>query len=147
LTPFTKPLGGALPERIGQRAEQGEIQVLCLGPDEWTLNTPVDAVAGLIDAFATLYPSHPHSLVDISGREVSLVIDGTQATELLTIGCAREVDAIPPGEGRRTLFDGTSVLLWRDGPNTYRMDVWNSFAPHLLALLKTGCAELAAESL
>ncbi|WP_413207234.1 sarcosine oxidase subunit gamma [Rhodospirillum sp. A1_3_36] len=147
LTPFAQPLGFALPERIGQRAQTDDVQALRLGPDEWTLNTPVDAVAGLIDAFAAIYPSHPHSLVDISGREISLVIDGTQASELLTIGCARDVEAIPPGEGRRTLFDGTSVLLWRDAPNTYRMDVWNSFAPHLLALLKTGCAELAAESL
>ena len=144
LTPFAGALGFALPERIGQRAGKDGIQAIRLGPDEWTLNTPTEAVAGLLDAFAALYPDHPHSLVDISSREVSLVIEGEQASELLTIGCARDVEAIPAGEGRRTLFDGTTVVLWKDAPNRYRMDIWNSFAPHLVSLLKTGCAELAA---
>ncbi|MBE9640580.1 sarcosine oxidase subunit gamma, partial [Salipiger pacificus] len=29
----------------------------------------------------------------------------------------------------------------------FRMDVWNSFAPHLLHLLQVGARELAAETL
>ncbi|MBD8892134.1 sarcosine oxidase subunit gamma [Roseibium litorale] len=146
LTPFARVLGFALPERIGQRAEEHDIRAIRLGPDEWTLNTPMAAVQRLLEAFAAIYPDHPHSLVDISGREVSLVIEGAQASDLLSIGCARDVEAIPAGEGRRTMFDGTTVVLWKDAADSYRLDIWNSFAPHVLDLLKTGCAELAAEA-
>ena len=89
--------------------------------------------------------SHPHSLVDVSGREVTLVIDGPRAAELLTIGCARDIEAIPVGQGRRTAFDNVTVILWRDAATVFRLDVWTSFAPHVAGLLDAGCRELAAE--
>ena len=88
---------------------------------------------------------HPHSLVDISAREVTLTIEGPKAAELLTLGCPRDIATIAPGEGRRTLFDGATVVLWRDAADRFRMDIWNSFAPHVAQLLQTGCKELAAE--
>ena len=59
-------LGLALPERIGQRAANGGIEAICLGPDEWTILTPADGVAGLLAASAGV--DQPHSLVDISGH-------------------------------------------------------------------------------
>ena len=137
-------LGLTLPERIGQRASGGGIEVICLGPDEWTLLSPADAVAGLLAASAGV--GHPHSLVDISGREVTLQIEGPRAAELLTLGCPRDIAGVPVGEGRRTLFDGATVVLWRDAENSFRMDIWNSFATHLGQLLDTGARELAAET-
>ena len=136
-------LGVALPERIGQRSAAAGIEAICLGPDEWTIVTPADGVAGLLAAGAGV--DQPHSLVDISGREVTLRIDGPRASELLTLGCPRDIATIAVGEGRRTLFDGATVVLWRDGENSFRMDVWNSFAPHLVQLLEIGARELAAE--
>lgn len=135
-------LGFALPERIGQRVE-GAVQAIKLGPDEWTLLAA--DVAPIIEACAAVYADHPHSLTDISGREVTLVIDGPRAAELLTLGCPRDIDTIPVGEGRRTLCDGITVVIWRDAVESFRMDVWHSFAPHILHLFEIGCKELAAE--
>lgn len=137
-------LGLTLPERIGQRAAAGGIEAICLGPDEWTILSPADAVAGLLAASAGV--DHPHSLVDISAREVTLVIEGPRAADLLTLGCPRDIATIPVGEGRRTVFDGATVVLWRDGENSFRMDIWNSFAPHLGQLLDTGAKELATDA-
>ena len=136
-------LGLALPERIGRRAAADGVEALCLGPDEWTLLAPAEGVAALLAAGAGV--DQPHSLVDISGREVTLRIEGPRATDLLTLGCPRDIAAIPVGEGRRTVFDGVTVVLWRDGETSFRMDVWNSFAPHLGRLLDIGARELAAE--
>ena len=138
-------LGLTLPDRIGARTATGEIEAVRLGPDEWTIIAPVGALDGLVAACAGVYAGHPHSLVDISGREVTLSITGPRAAELLTLGCARDIDTIPVGEARRTIFDGVTVVLWRDAPDGFRMDIWNSFAPHLGHLLETGCKELAAE--
>jgi sarcosine oxidase subunit gamma len=146
LAPIESALGLSLPARIGRRASAGELEALCLGPDEWMLHAPESASAGIVTACAGVYATHPHSLVDISGREVSFVIDGPRATELLTLGCARDLDTIAVGEGRRTLFDGATVILWRDGDTSFRLDCWTSFATHLFHLLDTGVRELGAES-
>lgn len=145
LAALGKALGLTLPDRIGRRAAAGGVEAIRLGPDEWTILAPAGAVAELCAACAAVYGDHPHSLVDISGREVTLVIEGPKAAELLTLGCPRDIATIAAGEGRRTLFDGASVVLWRDGDDRFRMDVWNSFADHVAHLLETGCKELAAE--
>lgn len=146
LAPLEAALGLALPGRIGQRSQAGALQAMRLGPDEWILQATEAGIAGIQSACAALYASHPHSLVDISGREVTLLVAGPRAAELLSIGCPRDIDMIAVGEGRRTLFDGATVVLWRDAPDAFRMDAWNSFAPHLADLLVTGCRELAAET-
>lgn len=143
--PIAAALGLGLPDRIGRRAAAGAIEAIRLGPDEWTVLVPAEDAARLIAACTALATSHPHSLVDISGREVTLLIEGSKAAELLTLGCPRDIATIPPGEGRRTLFDGATVVLWRDAENRFRLDVWNSFAGHIAQLLETGCKELAAE--
>ena len=145
LTALNAALGLSLPDRIGSRVAAGEIEAMRLGPDEWTVLASVSAVDGLIAACTGVYASHPHGLVDISGREVTLLIEGPRAAELLTLGCARDIDTIAVGEGRRTIFDGVTVVLWRDAENRFRMDIWNSFASHLGHLLETGCKELAAD--
>ena len=74
------------------------------------------------------------------------MVEGPAAAELLTIGCPRDIDRIAPGRGCRTVMDGVTVLLWRDAPERFRLDIWRSFAPHVIALLRTGCVELAAGS-
>lgn len=145
LAPLNAALGLTLPGKVGQRASAGQVQVLCLGPDEWMLHAPDSLVDGLKAACDEVYGTLPHSLVEVSAREVTFILDGPRATDLLTLGMPRDPESIAVGEGRRTNFDGVTVLLWRDGETLYRMDVWNSFAPHLLHLLETGVRELAAE--
>lgn len=147
LAPLDAALGLTLPARIGRRASAGELQALCLGPDEWMLHAPEALLDGLKAACDGVYATLPHSLVEVSAREVTFTIDGPRAAELLTLGCPRDIASIAVGEGRRTVFDGASVILWRDGESSFRMDVWNSFAPHVFHLLDTGCRELAAETL
>lgn len=143
LAPLQAALGLTLPAKIGQRATGG-IEALRLGPDEWTLLMPPGDVARITAALATV--PLPHSLTDISAREVTLLIEGPRAAELLTLGCPRDPESIAPGEGRRTVFDGLTVVLWRDAPDRFRMDVWNSFAAHAAHLLALGCRELAADA-
>ena len=146
LKPFASKLGAPLPGRIGERAVADDVQVICLGPDEWMIHAPADQIPEIEAAFQSLYERHPHSLVDVSGREVSFTIDGPRAAELLSVGCPRDLGRFKPSEGRRTVFDGVTVILWCDSETTFRMDVWHSFAPYVFHLLETGCRELGAES-
>ncbi|NIY80072.1 sarcosine oxidase subunit gamma [Celeribacter sp. HF31] len=140
-----KAIGLELPTQIGTRAKAEGIEAACLGPDEWTVLVPLGQIEKVEDALAALYPSLPHSMTDITGREVTLTIEGPQAAELLSIGAPRDIASIKVGQARRMLFDGATVTLWRDSDTSFRMDVWNSFASFLVTTLETGAKELAAE--
>lgn len=144
--PFASAFGFALPAAIGARAGDAALEAAMIGPDEWVLVGDAARVADVSAACAALYAGHPHSLVDISGREVTLSIEGPAAAELLSFGCPRDIDAIAEGTARRTLFDGATVLLWRDGAQAFRMDVWRSFAPNVAHLMADAAKELAAEA-
>tara|TARA_R110001583_G_scaffold195404_1_gene372821 strand:- start:54620 stop:55171 length:552 start_codon:yes stop_codon:yes gene_type:complete len=142
---LSQAIGLELPTRIGTRARKEPVDIMCLGPDEWQVQTDASDSARLINACAGIYAQTPHSLTDISEREVTVVIHGPDAIDLLGIGCPRDIDQIAIGDGCRTVFDGVSTILWRDGETSFRLDIWRSFAPYVIDLIQTGCIELATE--
>ncbi|GAD57192.1 sarcosine oxidase subunit gamma [Limimaricola cinnabarinus] len=125
-------------------ARAGDRTALCLGPDEWLIHAPEAERDAIVEAGAAAYASAPHALVEISDREISYAVSGPAARELLTIACPRDLDRLATGRAMRTVFDTAQVVLWRDGEDAFRLDVWRSFAPHVRALLETGRAEIAA---
>ncbi|WP_022728923.1 sarcosine oxidase subunit gamma [Fodinicurvata sediminis] len=139
-------LGLELPERIGMRSSQGGREALCLGPDEWVVLAPEAEREALFTAALEAYAEVPHSLAEISDREITLRLEGERATDLLTIACPRNLELMPPGSGRRTVMGGIQVVLWRDGQDAYRLDVWRSFFDYIHSLLETGNREFAAEA-
>lgn len=141
-TALGEALGLDLPATIGHRATRGATEVLCLGPDEWTILVPEADRAALVAAGAGAYAQAPHSLVEVSDREITLRLTGPHALTALTAGCPRDIDAMAVGQGARTLFDSATVTLWRDGRQDFRMDVWRSFLPHVRAILDKVSAEL-----
>jgi len=126
-------LGLDLPTRVGSRSSAAGTEALCLGPDEWLIAAPEGTP--LADAARAVYATAPHSLVDISDREITLRLSGPAVLDVLATCCPRNVAAIPVGSAARTVFDSATVILWRDGPTDFRMDVWRSFAPHVRSLL------------
>ncbi|HSF92171.1 MAG TPA: sarcosine oxidase subunit gamma family protein [Paracoccaceae bacterium] len=137
-------LGFDLPANVRQRAGVDGREALCLGPDEWVLTAPEADKAAIIEACRAAYETTPHALVDISDREISVMIEGADAKTLLTVGCPRDLDKLAVGGGVRTLFDSAQVVLWRDAEDRFRMDVWRSFYPHVAELLVIANAEIGA---
>jgi len=137
--------GVELPATIGacQVDPERARSAVCLGPDEWVLYAAEADVTAIGEAFAERYARTPHSLVDISDREITLSLEGAEVITLLCVGCPADPRGIAVGEGRRTVFDGATVVLRRDAENAYRMDVWRSFLPHVWDLLNTANRELA----
>ena len=86
----------------------------------------------------------PHSLVDISDREIAIAVEGARAEELLTAGCPIDLRRLASGDAKRTIFDTAQIVLLRDAPDRFRIEVWRSFAPHVEDLLHTVNAELAS---
>lgn len=139
---LAQALGVDLPARIGDRAVSDGREALCLGPDEWLVTAP--EAAAIAATAAAVYATAPHSLTEISDREITLRLTGPQVLDLLATGCPRDVAALAEGRGCRTVFDSATVTLWRDAETEFRMDVWRSFAPHVRSLLAQAEAELIA---
>ncbi len=135
-------IGLDLPEKVGARFTNGPREVLCLGPDEWLILA--DDSPALTDASRAAYGYAPHSLVEISDREITYTLRGAAVVDALACCCPRDVAAMPVGSAARTVFDAATVVLWRDGATDFRMDVWRSFTPHVQSLLAQVQREFAA---
>jgi sarcosine oxidase subunit gamma len=135
-------LGLKLPAKIGALATSGEKVALCLGPDEWHLTLPLTAQNAVERTFADLYAQMPHSLVDISHREVAVEIEGVDAALLLQSAVPFDVEAMPVTSGCRTVFDKAQIVLIRKGADLFRIDVWRSFADQVWGLLRAAAREI-----
>ncbi len=124
----------------------GQRAALWLGPDEWLLIASADEAPALIATAITASADHPASIVDVSHRSVTLEVSGPRATDALNAFCALDLDAraFPPQMCTRTVFGKTEIVLWRTGPETFRLDVARSFAPYVQACLAEAAREFAA---
>ena len=79
----------------------------------------------------------PHSLVDVSHRQVGLDVRGAIAARALSAGCPLDlrISAFPIGMATRTMFDKAEIVLWRREDSAFQVEVWRSFAPYLVAAL------------
>lgn len=130
--------GVALPTAACRAEVAGERAALWLGPDEWLLLAPpgeVDTVfADLEDALG----GQPHSLVDITHRQVALSVAGPQARDLLASGCPLDLapGSYPVGMCTRTLFAKAEVVLWRRSAEEYHLETGRSFSGYVLGWLR-----------
>ena len=128
-------LGFALPREACRSASLNGTHALWLGPDEWLILSAPEA--GLGDRLEAAMGAHPHSLVEVTDRQVGLVISGAEAETVLSVGCPLDLDqaAFPVGMCTRTVLSKAEIVLWRTGPQTFHLEVWRSFAAYLRAFL------------
>jgi sarcosine oxidase subunit gamma len=123
-----------LPVQPCRAACSDDRAALWLGPDEWLLIAPES------DPCSALWQSlegTAHSLVDVSHRQSAFCVSGPAAARLLAAGCPLDLDpaAFPVGMCTRTVCAKTEIVLWRPAPQTFRIEVWRSFAPYLTQFL------------
>jgi len=126
-----------LPRQLRSAGEGDERAAFWLGPDEWLLIAEgLDPEILFAEIEATL-ESIPHSLVDVSHRLVGLDVGGVLAARAISAGCPLDlrISAFPIGMATRTIFDKAEIVLWRRAETEFRLEVWRSFAPYLVAAL------------
>lgn len=143
LKAVSQAFGLDIPSRIGDRVANGGREATCLGPDEWILTAPEEAREEVANAFKSIYGTAPHSLTDISDRDVTIEVSGKQAVELLSTSCPRDLRKIDDGTSTRTVFDSAEVVLHRNSNDSFRIDCWRSFVPHVWGLMNTANRELS----
>jgi|SRR5208337_1657557 len=129
--------GAELPQRLGPAGEGDERAALWLGPDEWLLIVEGEDPEMLAADIEDRLEGIPHSLVDVSHRQIGLVVSGTAAARALSAGCPLDLrmSAFPVGMATRTIFDKAEIVLWRHGEAAFRVEVLRSFALYLVAAL------------
>ena len=129
---------GVTPSTLACRAVSGQDwSALWQGPDEQLLLGPVKWQSGFEAALEIALRDLPHSLVDISHRQVGIELAGPQAATLLNVACPLDLDlaAFPAGMVTRTVFAKTEITLWRKAPGYFHIEVWRSYADYLITLL------------
>ncbi|MDH5340712.1 MAG: sarcosine oxidase subunit gamma family protein [Rubrivivax sp.] len=137
-------LGLALPTSACRAAANGARAGLWLGPDEFLLLAPENEATAVATDLAAAFGVLPHSLVDVSHRQVTLELNGPQAEWLLGAQCPLPLDlrAFSVGMCTRTVFAKAEIVLWRTAPETFHMEVARSFTQYVVDLLH----EIARES-
>ena len=81
--------------------------------------------------------SYPHSLVDVSHRQVALEISGSQAATILAGACPLDLDLgqFPVNMCTRTVLAKAEIVLWRTAPEVFHLEVWRSFLSYTQDLL------------
>jgi sarcosine oxidase subunit gamma len=134
--------GCPLPVKIGGMSVEAERIALCLGPDEWFLMAPSSEGGAIAKRFGTDMGA-PHSLVDVSHREVGIEVRGPAANLALRAICALDLDSMPASSCTRTILDKAQVVLLKLARDHYRIEVWPSFADHVWGLLAEVSREIA----
>ena len=135
-------LGLALPTQPKRSNSAGERHALWLGPDEWLL---IDE-GGADLAAAARQADLLHSAVDISHRNVGIIVSGEGAEATLAAGCPQDLSAgiFPPGACSRTLMGKIEVVIWRRAAATYHVECWRSFAGYAFDFLHEAARDAAA---
>jgi len=135
--------GVAVPDQACRAGSDGARAALWLGPDEWLLIAGAGDGAAA-DTLERALAGLGHSLVDVSHRQVALLVSGAPAATLLSAGCPLDLDmrAFPVGMCTRTVLSKAEVVLWRTAPDQFRLEVWRSFAPYVTEYLASAARDL-----
>jgi sarcosine oxidase, subunit gamma len=125
---------------------RGERATLWLGPDEHLLWQTSREIAPPIADLETALVTHPHSLVDVSHRQMALEIFGPHAEAILAGACPLDLSAreFPVQMCTRTLLAKAEIVLWRTAPDVFHLEVWRSFQSYAQALLSEIGREFSA---
>jgi sarcosine oxidase subunit gamma len=135
-------LGLALPRKPKTSTILGSRSALWLGPDEWLV---IDADgAGLASACAGV--TQFHSAVDVSHRNVAILVEGQAAEATISAGCPQDlsIEAFPVGACSRTILGKIEIVLWRTGELSFHIECWRSFSDYAFTFLADAARDAAA---
>ena len=142
---FLAAFGVALPTAPMRAHVEANRTALWLGPDEWLLLAPDGEGATIVPVLADAVAGQAASLVDVSHRQVGLVVTGPRAAELLNAGCPLDLDlpAFPVGMCTRTILAKVEITLWRTAEDAFRIEIARSLAPYVVDFLREATFSVA----
>ncbi len=116
---------------------------LWLGPDERLLLGAADAAEEMTALLQRALAGMPHSLVETSHAQAAFEVSGARAAVTLNAACPLDLDlgAFPVDMCTRTVFAKAQIVLWRTGPEAFRVETGRSFSPYVTKILALGARE------
>jgi sarcosine oxidase subunit gamma len=119
---------------------KGGRAALWLGPDEWLVidDAGGDPAADCARAKAL------HSAVDISHRNVAILVSGPAAEDVISAGCPQDLslESFPVGAASRTVLGKIEIVLLRTGEDAFRVECWRSFSDYAFTFLAEAARSL-----
>lgn len=130
--------GVILPEEPCRARLQGGRAALWLGPEEHLLWQASRDPSSPFDELERALAPFPHSLVDVSHRQVALEIIGPHASTILSGACPLDLDSgeFPVHMCTRTVLAKAEIVLWRLAPDAFHLEVGRSFQSYAVELLR-----------
>jgi sarcosine oxidase subunit gamma len=128
--------GAAIGLKLSQTAcrsiTAGIRSALWQGPDEQLLLTSIADGPALARQLKDALSPLPHSLVDVSHRQIAFEVGGPLAQAVLSAGCPLDLhsNAFPVGMCTRTVLSRCDIVLWRTRTDAFHVEVWRSFAAY-----------------
>jgi sarcosine oxidase subunit gamma len=138
--------GAPLPTISGRAATHDARAALAVGPDEHLLLVPERDATTFAAELGRALAGRPHSLVDVSHRQVALELRGAHAEWLLAAVCPLplDVEVFPVDACTRTVFAKAEIVVWRTGLDALRVEVARSYCRYVVDLLGEIARELPA---
>lgn len=136
---LSSALGVTLPTAAKTSGSAGGRSALWLGPDEWlVIDEAGSDLLSLLSGADAL-----HSAVDVSHRNVGIIVSGPGAEVTLSAGCPQDLslEIFPVGACSRTIFGKAEVVLYRTEDDTFRVECWRSFSEYVFGLLAEGAED------
>jgi sarcosine oxidase subunit gamma len=137
-------LGLSLSMPACRASANATLAALWLGPDERLLLGADESAADTAIRLQQALADRPHSVVDVSHRQLGLAISGPHAATVLACGCPLDLDrsAFPVGMCTRTVLAKAEIVLWRIGEDEFHLEVWRSFAAYVSGVIAEAAREL-----
>ncbi len=126
-------MGAQLPRKIGETVLESDLDILCLGPDEWMAICGDKRGRQIAKNLGEKAGGTSYALVDISHRNIAFALSGSVALQILNVGCPRDLSAgaFPVGRCTRTVFEHAQIVIVREDEARFKVEIWRSFAPYL----------------
>jgi sarcosine oxidase, subunit gamma len=127
--------GRPMPER--PNSWSGEDPLFArIAPDTWLLLSSIHDGATLADAARTGCAKRSFAVTDVSDANVTIVVEGPRAAELLVRGCGLDIATLADDACTRTRFAQVPLVLRRAGPDRYELLADRAIARYLFDWLQ-----------
>lgn len=111
-----------------------------MGPDEYLLILPRDQAASAVATIGEKLAGQHHLAADISDMRAVFAIEGPKAAEVLMKLTPADVQALEPGELRRSRAAQVAAAFWAEGQG-FRLICFRSVADYMMGLLSSSAKQ------